>query len=113
MSLAPALRGGPLDRDILSCHYHRYHPGGATPQSAIRSGNWRLVHFYEAGRSELYDLNSDPGETTDVAAREPLRTAMLQAKLDARREEVNAQLPTPNADHAPVRDGPKKGRSSR
>ena len=85
----------------------------ATPQSAIRSGNWRLVHFYEAGRSELYDLNFDPGETTDVAAREPLRTAMLQAKLDARREEVNAQLPTPNADHAPVRDGPKKGRSSR
>ena len=85
----------------------------ATPQSAIRSGNWRLVHFYEAGRSELYDLSSDPGETTDVAAREPLRTAMLQAKLDAWREEVNAQLPTPNADHAPVRDGPKKGRSSR
>jgi arylsulfatase A len=48
--------------------------------AALRSGNWKLVGF-APGREysdpdgrwtfELYDLQADPGETTDVAARHP------------------------------------------
>jgi hypothetical protein len=59
MSLAPVLRGGALDRDALYWHYPHYHPGGATPYSAIRAGDWRLVRFCEDGRQELYDLARD------------------------------------------------------
>jgi arylsulfatase A-like enzyme len=103
-SLAGALRGKPLDRDAVYWHYPHYHPGGATPYSAIRAGDWRLVHFYEDGRSELYDLAHDEGEKTDLAAGDPERTAQLKAKLDAWLESVGAQLPMPNPDHDPVRD---------
>ena len=45
-----------LDRETLYWHYPHYHNGGATPHSAIRDGDWRLVHFYEDGRKELYNL---------------------------------------------------------
>jgi arylsulfatase A-like enzyme len=114
VSLAPALRGEPLGRDALYWHYPHYHPGGATPHSAVRAGDWRLVRFYEDGRRELYNLRADEGETTDLAAREPDRVTDLTEKLDAWLASVGAQLPTPNPAHDPARDTtarrPKRGR---
>jgi arylsulfatase A-like enzyme len=108
VSLAPALRGEPLGRDALYWHYPHYHPGGATPSSAIRAGDWRLVRFYEDGRRELYNLRADEGETTDLAAREPDRVAALTEKLDAWLASVGAQLPTPNPAYDPARDTPAR-----
>lgn len=104
LSLVPMLRGGTLDRDALFWHYPHYHPGGATPYSAIRSGPWRLVHFYEDDRSELYDLTADPGETTDLAAREPGKAKELRRTLDAWLTDMNAQRPSPNPSFDPARD---------
>jgi arylsulfatase A-like enzyme len=108
-SLAAALRGGGLDRDALYWHYPHYHPGGATPHSAIRSGDFRLVHFYEDGHSELYNLRSDPGEAADLADADPVRTAALEARLDSWLADVGAQLPTANPDFDPDRDAAAGG----
>lgn len=104
VSLAPVLRGGTLDRDALYWHYPHYHPGGATPHSAIRAGDWRLVHFYEDGRNELYNLEHDPGERNDVAAKEPARVAAMKARLDAWLAAVGAQFPTPNPNDDATRE---------
>ena len=103
-SLAPVLRGGVLDRDAIFWHYPHYHPGGATPYSAIRSASWRLVHFYENDRDELYDLATDPGEKTDLATTHADQAADLRRKLDAWLTNVGAQLPTPNPEFDPPRD---------
>jgi len=105
-SLAGVLRGGGLDRDAISWHYPHYHPGGATPYSAIRSGPWRLVHFYEDDRDELYDLEADPGETTDLAGSQPDTTADLRRTLAAWLTAVGGQVPTPNPEFDPARDRP-------
>jgi arylsulfatase A-like enzyme len=105
-SLSPLLRGDTLAREALYWHYPHYHPGGATPHSAIRAGNWRLVHFYEDDRDELYDLAADPGETTDVAKERPEKTADLRRRLDTWLADVGGQLPTPNPDVDPARDRP-------
>ncbi len=94
--LSDVLAGGVLDRDALFWHYPHYHPGGATPYSAVLAGTWRLVHFYEDDRDELYDLATDPGETTDLAAAEPERRTALRATLDAWLVETGAQMPVPN-----------------
>lgn len=96
LSLAPVFRGDALDRHALHWHYPHYHPGGATPHSAIRAADWRLVHFDEDGHDELYNLKDDPGERTDRAAAEPARAAGMRRDLDAWLEEVGAQFPTPN-----------------
>jgi arylsulfatase A-like enzyme len=112
MSLAPVLRGGSLDRDALYWHYPHYHPGGATPHSALRAGDWRLVRFYEDGRQELYDLARDPGESDDLAGTEPERLATLAAKLDGWLAAVGAQLPAPNPAADPARDQPRRPRAA-
>jgi hypothetical protein len=70
-------------------------------------GNWRLVHFYEDGRDELYDLAADPGETTDLAVPQPAKAAGLRATLDRWLADVDGQMPTPNPDADPAHDRPQ------
>jgi len=103
-SLGGVLRGGTLDRDAIYWHYPHYHPGGATPYSAVRSGSWRLIHFYEDDHDELYDLAADPGEATDLATTQSDKAAELRRKLDTWLTDVGAQLPTVNPDFDPARD---------
>jgi hypothetical protein len=61
--------------------------------------------WFEDQRVELYDLKNDIGEKTDLAAKEPDKRDELQAKLNAWRKEVGAQLPTPNPQADAARDG--------
>ena len=103
-SLVPLLKGGTkLQRDAIYWHYPHYHPGGATPYSAIRDGDWKLIHFFEDDRVELYHLKDDLGEKSDLAAAQANKTAELRAKLVAWRKSVGAQLPTPNPAYDPAR----------
>lgn len=96
-SLVPVLSGtGGLKREAIFWHYPHYHPGGATPYSAIRTGDWRLVQFHEDGDVELYHLKTDIGETTNLADINTAKTSELIAELDAWRRAVDAQMPTPN-----------------
>jgi arylsulfatase A-like enzyme len=93
----------PLKRDALYWHYPHYHPGGATPYSAVRAGDWRLVEFFEDGRAELYDLKADIAETKDLAREKPEKVKELRAQLAAWRKAVGAQLPAANPDYDPKR----------
>jgi arylsulfatase A len=95
-----------LDRDALFWHYPHYHPGGATPYSAIRARDWKLVEFFEDGRVELYHLAEDIGERRDLAREMPERAAGLRGRLDAWRERVGAQRPRPNPGYNPTEGGP-------
>lgn len=96
-SIVAALKGASkLQRDAIYWHYPHYHPGGATPYSAVREGDWTLIHFFEDDHVELYNLKDDLGEKNDLAKANPQKTADLRAKLVAWRAEVGAQLPTKN-----------------
>ena len=55
------------------------------------------MEFLEDGRLELYNLRDDLGETRNLAADLPERTAELHARLVAWRKATNAPMPTPNA----------------
>jgi arylsulfatase A-like enzyme len=104
-SLAPLLlQTGPLQRDTLYWHYPHYHPGGATPYSAIREGDLKLIEFFETGKAELFDLRADPLEKSDLAETRPQVAARLRGKLTAWRKAVDAQLPTPNPDYEPQKE---------
>jgi arylsulfatase A-like enzyme len=96
-SIVPLLKGvAKLKRAAIFWHYPHYHPGGATPYSAVRAGDWKLIHYLEDDRVELYDLKNDLGEKNDLTAAEPQRVAVLRAQLDAWRKNVGAQMPTSN-----------------
>ncbi len=94
----------------LFWHYPHYHPGGATPYSAMRDGEWRLVHFYEDDHTELYDLKNDPEEKLDVSVTEKAKLAALRGKLDAWLKETAAQFPTPNPKHDEAKNAEKPGK---
>ena len=47
---------------------------------AIRKGPWKLIESAKGG-PQLYNLNDDPGETDDLAARRPDRVRDLSALL--------------------------------
>ncbi len=85
-----------LDRPALYWHYPHYHPGGASPYSAIRAGHWRLIEFFEDQRIELYNLDDDPSETKNLAGSNPAKASELHQLLQDWRAEVDAQLPRPN-----------------
>jgi len=107
VSLMPVLRGSDsLDRTELFWHYphhQHYQLGGATPYGAIRSGSFKLVEFFNDGRVELYDLNTDLGEQHDLSTQLPAKATELRARLAAWRLEVGAQMPVPNPNHDPAR----------
>ena len=112
VDLSPILRDPTADlgRKALFWHYPHYHPGGAQPYGAVRSGKWRLLEFYDAPgkeRVELYDLAADLGERKDLAGAQPERTAELRKLLAEWRRTVKAQMPTLNPRYVPRR--PKKG----
>ena len=58
-----------------------------TTQYALRAGDWKLLFFQNTTR--LYNLTTDPAETTNVAASNPTKLNELKAIY----EQWNAQLP--------------------
>ncbi|MEP0366330.1 MAG: sulfatase [Cyclobacteriaceae bacterium] len=60
------------------------------PGSVILQGKWKLHHYLEDDQYLLYDIENDPGETTDVASKNPLIAQKLIAELNTWRKEQNA-----------------------
>lgn len=97
VSLTPLLKGEKsLDRDALYWHYPHYSNQGGGPGGAVRSGDWKLIEWYEDGRLELYNLASDVGENQNVVDQHPEIVKELRAKLASWRTSTGARMPTPN-----------------
>jgi S1-C subfamily serine protease/arylsulfatase A-like enzyme len=86
----------------LFWHYPHYGNQGGEPGAAIRDGDWKLIEWFHDGRFELFHLLDDPGETTDLAVREPERAAALRERLHAWQREVGAVATTPNPAYDPA-----------
>lgn len=113
-SLVPLLDGKEktITRDLF-WHFPVY-AGPTAPCSAIRSGDWKLLEFFESGRTELYDLSCDPGESQDLAASEPGRANELRDKLRAWQNSLRAPRPTePNPAYDPAAPARGRGKAPR
>ncbi len=116
LSLVPLLKQtGPLNRDALYWHYPHYWSGNTVrPSGAVRAEDWKLIEFYEDMHVELYNLKEDLGETRDLAGLKPEKTTELRAMLHRWRQEVGAQMPSPNPDYKPTfPKGPQKRNADR
>lgn len=102
VSLTPLLRASgdatpaTLGRDAIYWHYPHYGNQGGTPACSLRSGDFKLIEFFEEGRLELYNLREDIAESRNLAADRPELAAELHARLVAWRESVEAQIPQRN-----------------
>jgi arylsulfatase A-like enzyme len=100
-SFAALLTGGSAEERTLYWHFPHYTNQGSRPGGAVRQGRWKLIEHYDTGQAELYDLATDSGEATNVAANEPERTASLRQLLASWIAGVNAQTNAPNPGFQP------------
>ncbi len=93
VSLVPLLKGGSIAERDLYWHYPHYGNQGGEPCAIIRSGDWKLIHYFEDGRNELYNLQEDLGEKTDQLQAYPKIAADLAKKLEVWLMETGALIP--------------------
>jgi choline-sulfatase len=94
-SLAAVLRGGaqlPDTATYAESLTPRLHYGWSDLR-ALREGRWKYIL---APRPELYDLETDPGETRNLAATEPARAESLRSRLGGLVAQERA-APSPDA----------------
>src|SRR5262249_13221855 len=80
-----------LDREALYWHFPGYLGAGpgswrTTPAGSIRTGDWKLIEFFETGKLELYNVRDDRSEKTDLASAMPERVQSLHDRLIAWRK---------------------------
>ena len=76
-SLLPVLEGAPGKPAVLSRSVWD------RPRYALRDERFKFFYDTRSGEEALYDLETDPGESRDVAPEEPLRTAYYRQALHA------------------------------
>ena len=99
-SLLPVASGqGTLQREALYWHYPHYcYHGKNDMGSMVRCGNYKYIHHYDNQDHELFNLETDIGETVNLYDTQPAKAAELKAKLMVWLKSVDAQLPRPYAD---------------
>lgn len=103
VSLVPLFNGEPLERDTYFWHFPHYQGEGSYPSSAIRKNSYKLIHSYQHDDVVLYDLERDPGETTDLASKFPKVAEGLKSELTNYLKETEAYIPKPGSNLKPLR----------
>lgn len=110
VSLLPLLKGKPLENRPLIWHYPHYGNQGGEPSGIYREGDWKLIHYYEDDRVELYNLAVDPSEQTDVAAQESQRAGVMKQSLKAYLDSVSVKYPEPDERYTEAAGAKKRER---
>ena len=103
-SFLPSLLSGDVDRERPPVFIHFPHYNADVPATAIRKGDWKYIFKYENQETELYNLSEDIGERANLAEQVPLKREEMDALLRDWLAEVNAPMPTPNANWDPERE---------
>ena len=67
---------------------------GIGPTCTIRSGDWKLIYYYQTGEKELFNIRDDIGEKQNLAAQHPAIVKKLSKDLGRYLRKVKAQRPT-------------------
>jgi uncharacterized sulfatase len=104
VSFAPTITGQADEQKEHPYLYWEFYERGG--KQAVRRQNWKAVRMpMLKGKTRLYDLNEDLGETTDIAAEHP----ELVAKLEAMMDEAHVDHPNWKARGNPAKRQPPPG----
>lgn len=99
-SFTSALRGEAAQREPAYWHFPHYGNQGGRPGGAVRDQEWKLIEWYgthqDDSEIELFNLATDPGETTNLAAIETTRRDAMLADLRDWRRGLRVEMPTPH-----------------
>ncbi len=101
-SLDSLIRSGQKpDRNALFWHYPHYANQGGRPGGVVLKDGWKLVEFYENQRRELFHLEKDTGESSNLSAAQPGKVEELARILADWRAGVGARMPVENDTYVP------------
>ena len=94
MSLTEVLGGvaAKNSRDLF-WHFPHYRGTDVVPYSIIRSGDYKLIHYFDEKPDELFSLADDPRELNNLADQFPGLVNQLKASLQAWWTETDARMP--------------------
>ncbi len=94
ISLKPVLEGKEINIDRpLYWHYPHYGNQGGEPTSIIQQNDWKLIHYWEDNRQELYKLPSTEKDEFNVIKEHSKLAKDLSNQLLTWLEEVGAKYP--------------------
>lgn len=106
-SFVNASNGGPTQRtDPIFSHFpHPYIRQNSRASISMTDERWKLYRFFNdaadrSHRYELYDLQSDPGESKNLAATSPDLVASMDAQIQKHLEDTGSLVPKLNANYA-------------
>ena len=108
VSVKPLLEGKTIAPRCLYWHYPHYGNQGGEPSSIIRDGDWKLIHYYEDGRNELYNLRIDETESEPLNAQYPEKADLLGKKISVWLTEMKALYPIADPEYDPVKEAAYK-----
>jgi arylsulfatase A len=107
VDVRPALVGnGTVDRPVPLYWRLQMAPHGL--HIAMRQGDWKILASDDLTKMELYNLKSDPKETTDLREREPERFEKLRKELTSLNKAIEAEGPDWWKRLSPNGGGPRK-----
>lgn len=98
-SFMPILKNSSLKDDNRTLVWHYPNKWNNTKEvginyfSAIRKGDWKLVYNQRNGKKELYNLNTDIGESQDLSSSNPKKTDELTRQLGTQLKIWKAPMP--------------------
>jgi len=98
LSIAPLVTGEmELYREAIYWHFPHYsNHGMQSAGGAVRSGDFKLLEYYDTGNVQLFNLKEDIGEQNDLSTTEPKKVEELKKMLHNWRESVGAKMMNPN-----------------
>ncbi len=94
VSLKPILEGKEINSNRpLYWHYPHYGNQGGEPSSIIQQNGWKLIHYWEDNREELFKLPSTEKDELNVITKHPKIAEQLSKQLLSWLKEVNAKYP--------------------
>jgi arylsulfatase A-like enzyme len=101
VSFFPVIYGKKMPERPYYLHFPHYSPQHGKPGAVIRSGNYKLIEWYEDGSLELFNLQDDTSENMNLSAIMPEKVLELKQALDTWRNGVGAKMMTPNPIYIP------------
>ena len=95
-SLANHLRIQTVEDQTIFWHYPHYHQQGSRPAGAVRQGRWKYIEHYEDHQVELYDMEQDLAEKTNLSEQYPTIVEAMRTQLSGWRAQVGAVMPRLN-----------------
>ena len=101
LSIAPLVMGEEeLNREAIFWHFPHYsNHGMQSAGGAVRSGDYKLLEYFDTGKMQLFDLKDDIEEQNDLSMTEPEKVNELKNLLYDWRESIGARMMEENPNY--------------